>query len=215
MKKINSILKTIVALAIVLVMAQGCVPAGGTPTPTPNGFNINISTTFLVNSPLNNQQSKTLVIDGDSILFFTSVGNRALGAVEHDIEITPLTIASNYEYLTYSYLDATSLHSPIPILAGVTINNTIEPHQLWNNFGNSYQNRMYSIGGSAFLGIYVFLDLPLDQESYVVFRKLKPAGYQYYWVKVKYSTINLLGSLAYKLDIINCRYQMNSIVTGQ
>ena len=33
MGKINSIFKTIVAVAIVLVMAQGCVPAGGNPTP--------------------------------------------------------------------------------------------------------------------------------------------------------------------------------------
>ena len=33
MKKINSILKTIVAVAIVFVMTQSCVPAGGNQTP--------------------------------------------------------------------------------------------------------------------------------------------------------------------------------------
>ncbi|MBK8353649.1 MAG: hypothetical protein IPL21_18925 [Saprospirales bacterium] len=69
MKKINSIFKTIVVVAIVLVIAQGCVPAGGN-TPTSGTFNVGIDDEyFLYTEPHINFSTKILEIDGDSICF--------------------------------------------------------------------------------------------------------------------------------------------------
>ena len=100
MKKIKTIFETMLFAAVVLVMAQGCIPTtpvGGNPTPT-NRFDINISSVAgLIQQ--SNSQMKMLYIDGDSILFLTSFSVGLFGGFTHQINIQVYS-DNAYEYIS-------------------------------------------------------------------------------------------------------------------
>ena len=51
-----------------------------------------------------------------------------------------------------------------------------------------------------------------NTDQYIVFRKLKGAQYQYYWLKVRN---NEQPGGSNTIQILNGKYQLNSITTGQ
>lgn len=107
MKKITTTFKTIGLIAVVLVMTQGCIPTtptGGNPTPS-NTFDVNISSNTSA-SFIGNTQSKMLYIDGDSLLYSTSVVIGLFGGATHEFRIKPMS-SGTYEYLAntqYTYM---------------------------------------------------------------------------------------------------------------
>ncbi len=200
MGKINSIFKTIVAVAIVLIMAQGCVPVGGN-TPTSGTFNVGILSKAGI-SQATNVQNKILVLDGDSILFSTDFTVSTGSGFSHNIFIKPLS-NNVYEHIAYSGL----------FLPNTTINST-DTTKHWLQFANG--NGSYLLSGTSVLYKFdLFTDyLPFNADRYIVFRKQKQNGYLYFWLKVRY-TDDLNLHLSYTLNVLNGKYQMNSIVTGQ
>ncbi len=183
MKKINSILKTIVLVAIVLVLAQGCVPAGGNPTPTPNGFNITISSSFGFFA--NENQSKKLIIDGDTILFSTQ-------AVHNAGSFHRFTTHLN-NYTGFQYIKETRPSSIFGVFrdnsmafdSNTVINNNMDTSYHWTNVGTDD----ISFGGATMLtmGQHILIDMPFNSNKFVVFRKQKGTQYQYYWIRIRYT----------------------------
>lgn len=210
MKQITTTYKTICLSAIVLLLAQGCIPTvpGGNPTPL-NGFDINISSNTST-SAIGNSQTKTLYINGDSLVFSTSVIVGLLGGASHNFIVKPMS-SDVYEYM------ANTQYSPYatPIAANIHINqNDLDTINKWVSI-NETNNEVYFGEGTILWPLNILQDvMPVNSERYVVFRKLKSTGYQYYWIKMKY-TDELNLHLKYTLSILNGKYQMNSIVTGQ
>ena len=248
MKKSIQFLKTIVAVAIVLVMAQGCVPAGGT-TPTSGTFNIGINDNGRGNfSNTSNQydviRSKIILIDGDSIGFVMRYGYDGNGGYAASENISIFTKSSTGN--TYEFLSVKNHQVWAPLATGVTISNNVDTMYEWNsNLTNpfyyplitNYERFDNNFGFTAWEfqlnDFYLttslsnindnaanFFDYIIDGENYFVFRRLKPNGYQYYWVKIiSWSPVTM--ALLYGsgngtfFRIENGKYQMNSIVTGQ
>lgn len=221
MKKITIILKTMFLTVVVLVMVQSCIPTtpvGGNPTLI-NGFDINISSTVNALDQFNyNSQTDTLIIDGDSIEFSTAyTSSSSFGGLSQYINIIPVSNVDAYEYVTNAEdvtLPGYQFYFAHVFSSGVTINNTLDSTKQWKSVKNSYPYKLGINGGTIFPSVYQLMSLPIDVDQYLVFRKFKLTGYQYYWVKIRY-TDNLNLHLTYTLSVINGRYQMNSIITGQ
>ena len=240
MKKINSIFKTIVVVAIVLVMAQGCVPAGGN-TPTSGTFNVGIDDHNIWNGPnFTDKITKIVVVDGDSLLFCI----RRIGswAREQNFAIYTKSSTGNiYEFLSTKNNSPYVEYYPFtPLNQGVTIPSAIDTTLYqWNadvqfnpyyydNIGNTEYDNHFGITGASVSG-FTALEYCHNNgngtfdcrwlkagTNYFVFRRLKPTGYQYYWVKLINSVglASVYGTGMY-FRIENGKYQMNSIITGQ
>ena len=205
MKKIKTIFETMLFAAVVLVMAQGCIPTtpvGGNPTPT-NRFDINISSVAgLIQQ--SNSQMKMLYIDGDSILFLTSFSVGLFGGFTHQINIQVYS-DNAYEYISNKGF----------ISANIQIDSSDTTNQ-WTLFAygsSSYQLVRVTITYSFDL---FKNDLPYNTDRYIIFRKFKTSGYMYYWVKIRYTdNVNILQYHDYTISVASGKYQMNSIITGQ
>ena len=68
------------------------------------------------------------------------------------------------------------------------------------------------LGRSYIQGYPTFnTNIPFNTDKYIVLKKPKLAGNQYYWIKFRRTGV--LGNET--MEAINGKYQMNSIVTGQ
>lgn len=215
MRKITTIKKLFLA-TIVLVMAQSCIPTaptGENPTPS-NTFDVNISSNTSA-SFIGNTQSKMLYIDGDSLLYSTSVVIGLFGGATHEFRIKPMS-SGTYEYLAntqYAYYA-----TPVDVNVHIGQNNLDSINKWINPIATNNPAANYEIYfGASTIGFPLNIlgnTLPFDTDKYIVFRKSKNNLYQYYWVRIRY-TDELNLHLKYTLSVLNGKYQMNSIITGQ
>jgi hypothetical protein len=225
MKKINSILKTIVAVIIVLVMAQGCVPnpVGGNPPATTGDFNVNLllGDAYVLESVVND----TIInIDNDSIAFrgFTRL---VIGGNKLKWEIYFKNTSNN----TYQFLmkngDVAVLQPNINIPADLDTSyswlapyaimdaNPIEPAFERQDF-DKYIEKTNTYSDPMLLGGLGGRWLNGDPYGYIVCRKIVGSQLQYYWIKVGATSFRSFY-YSYSSAFYNGKFQMNSIITGQ
>lgn len=207
-------LSIVAVVAFISIFTTGCIPPNGTVTPT-NTFNVGLQSSreqFTL-------QDTTLLIDGDSIHFYINNFNF------FDI-VDYLIIGTNsnaYEYIniqSYSYetnthqIDTTTLITDVNALnGGILINNAYNTHT-WTPF--VFTNNQYICLSILFRSDdknpSLVNGLIKNKDQYIVFRKLKGSQYQYYWLRVRNNENN--GSTN-TIQIMNGRYQLNNITTGQ
>jgi hypothetical protein len=215
MKKIKTIFETMLFAAVVLVMAQGCIPTtpvGGNPTPT-NTFGVYFSDEGVTTS-INKYK---LIVTGDDSIYFTFDFYNYFGTTSESLNIYfQSSTGSITEYLTDTTLAA------IPTIpSGILVNNnmdnryynwvstpTISLAAPYSNF-----NQKFYAFGSAPWAVGPFLKMPVLQDRYFVFRRLKGTNYNYYWIKVNATLGNGPGNFV--ITFSNGRCQMDSIITGQ
>lgn len=228
--------KIILALTTVLlltVLISGCVPlptGGGTPSPT-NTFNVNIDNKDVKAYP-DNPKFKTILIDGDTLLFaifhtFTPIvfsqeerEHISIGFKSSTGNTYELYNLINYpEYTSsrglYHTLGAgvtvsdipDSLHEWIPFVAQQYYATSFDKEILFSQNTGNVMSFDYKPAWEGAQGAF-------NQDRFIVFRKLKGTNYQYYWVRIKIIYKNILVGLPTTF-IYNGKYQMNSITTGQ
>lgn len=214
MKKITTIFKTMLLAVVVFVMAQSCIPTGVN-TPTSGTFNVGINDFGL--SQTGNISSKIVVVDGDSLGF----------VLRWNPYVTLCEILSvNYKSSSNSIYEFLSLKNGSELISlplGKSISSVLDSNYQWNPAGTQmpqflipgYERFDKTFGLSGCLplvGPYIESGF-FTGDNYLVFRKLKPTGYLYYWIKVSHLQIYILSNG--NLNVLNGKYQMNSIVTGQ
>lgn len=215
MRQINIFLKTISFSMVVLLLAQGCIPTvpGGNPTPATNGFNVGLNYYYpLTNTP----QYKVIKVDDDSLLFAIFKG----GYTYISIGFKSST-GNQYEFYAGTHADSNSLHT---LPAGVTVNATPDAGHTWQAFqpqawfDTPFNSELLLSEETSVDFATVWKDIP-NANRYIVFRRLKGSGYQYYWVKVgaTFTGVPMFVGLQMTASthVFNGRYQINSIVTGQ
>ncbi len=212
MKKISTIFKTMFLTVVVLVLAQGCIPTtptGGNPTPT-GTFEVNISDdSILQQTILDSSQHrivKKIFVDNDSIEFTFVTEFNGYNTNNEKLYNEFFLIESDYNAIyNYSFLvnisNGSSSSSDLSALvAGVSIPSAI-------NNASYYWQSSGSWLAVPQMGIPVFTSVSTTEDKYLVFRKQKGTSYLYFWIKVKYDSNGL--------NVLNGKYQMNSIITGQ
>ena len=215
MKKIKTIFETMLFTAVVLVMAQGCIPTtpvGGNPTPT-NTFGVYFSDEGVTTS----LSKYKLVVTGDDSIYFTfNYGSSGWLATEELNIYFQSSSGSVTEYLTDTTL------ANIPTLKnGILVNNNMDnTYYTWvstsmvslaSPYSNFNQN-FHTLGTPPW-SVSPFLRMPVLQDRYFVFRRLKGTNYNYYWIKVNATLGNGPGNFV--ITFSNGRCQMDSIITGQ
>ena len=200
MKKITTLFKTMLLAVVVLVMAQGCIPTtpvGGNPTIT-GTFEVNISDgSILQQTILDSSQhriTKKIFVDNDSIEFTFVIESNGYNTNNERLYSESFLIETDYNAIhNYGFLVGLSNGgSSIPS----TINNA---SYYWQSSGSWL--------AAPQIGIPIFTSVSTMQDKYLVFRKQKGTSYLYFWVKLKYDSNGL--------NILNGKYQMDSIITGQ
>lgn len=223
-KILSKTTKIILALATVVLLSlfvTSCIPntPSGNPTPS-NTFNVNLAT------EVGGTVDTIIVVDGDSLSFqfFTSLSNE-----DFTRNLIISTNHSNFEILNtkeYPYNLNTSQYdnTQTPVNSN-TINGGVLINDVYT--ANTWTPFFYVIQGFAkpYISIST-LDITLsgwglpsgytygmkkDIDQYIVLRKLKGTQHQYYWIKIRQD--NSGASLGFK--VLNGKYQMNSITTGQ
>lgn len=234
MKKITTSFKIMLLAVIVLVMVQSCIPNNSQPVnPTLTGtFNVDINSLgdsiYVIDSLNINRygENKILWIDNDSLLFYVGYeqypGFSTLGFF-----IGSKSISGNtYEYLNYNTLNASEI-TYLPLGVSVT---HLDTSAHWYPFlsitynpinYNQFDRTISSFEGTI-VGFPITLRIPFNEDRYFVFRKQKSNHYQYYWVKanISYDSTKFAGNGirlngGYSLNILNGKYQMDSIIIGQ
>jgi hypothetical protein len=205
----------------------GCVPTPGGGGTTPSGtFNVGL---FLTNSQEymaywdNNSfiNSKKITIDGDTIefgLFGSSWGALSISVMTYSYDIK----VPNNNYEIYVEKDSLGNITKRTFPALKTINNNSSSTN-WNNLYATINSEVLTqeIG---FVGMGIALNDVnlLYNEGYCIIRKkIDSNNYKYFWIKLRqqsrYDVIPNMysqGPKFFRLDILNGKYQMNSITTG-
>ena len=189
----------------------GCIPTG---VPPANTFNVNIQSEreqFI-------EFDTSIMIDGDSIRFYINNFN-----FFEIIDYLYISSKSNqFEYLnvktyfhntnTYQFDSTTLLTDVNAVNSGVFIDNSYSAHS-WVPF--IFTNNQYICASILYRTTDASPDLKnglfKNTDQYIVFRKLKGAQYQYYWLKVRN---NEQPGGSNTIQILNGKYQLNSITTG-
>ena len=212
------------AITVVLLslLATSCIPTtpGGNPTPT-NTFNIGATYRADVsnlNPPMEGIE-KIVIVDGDTLSFKMSLN----------------TYATCWSCIALGY--ACNININDTPLAGNTLGYSILVSTYSVDFSNNYYGKLFNDGFTiddnytdsissfiipVFNNSILLLDVesspdsyrfPMNINKYIVLRKAKPAGNQYYWIKFrKEGTIPYLDET---IIAVSGKYQMNSITTGQ
>ena len=198
------------AITVVLLslLTTSCIPTtpGGNPTPG-NQFDINISdenTTSTGTTPGGDIISKKILVDDDSIEFSLKRSSAIMcGNCMETVKIVFKNTTTNYESLVLNNTDST--YNITTVAAGVTIPNGLDSTYHWVILNSN----VYTRNASTIVLTPKFSDLSNygTDDRYLIFRKLKGANYQYYWIKLKYPNY-------YFLHVLNGKYQLNSITTG-
>ena len=212
MKKITTPFKTMLLAVVVLVMAQGCIPTtpvGGNPTIT-GTFEVNISDgSILQQTILDSSQhriTKKIFVDNDSIEFTFVIESNGYNTNNERLYSESFLIETDYNAIyNYGFLvglsnGGSSSDDLSALVAGISIPSTI------NNASYYWQNSGSWLAAPQ-IGIPIFTGVSTMQDKYLVFRKQKGTSYLYFWVKLKYDSNGL--------NILNGKYQMDSIITGQ
>ena len=217
MKTTKTIFSVITA-ALLSLFAASCTPTTPAINPTPiNSSNIDASYHLDLQSNPTIGLRKTIFLDGDSLSFTMGVGSYATSwygfALDYycDINIPFQSDTSEYRLLGSSTSFDLSYATFGALLdSGVTIN-------------DNYTDTLYSFAeypGHTFLvqknyqqqSVYDQFRFPLNTSKYIVLRKTKPSGNQYYWIKFRREGNYLLDET---ITAVSGKYQMNSITTGQ
>lgn len=210
-------------LAVVLVsLLTSCLPIGVT---NPDGtFNVGIS--VVMQQPLgfgNTCKSayKNMIIDGDTISISLEVCSPQ---ADNPIYVDNINIQLP-KHLTMSYWADTdpstgSICSQKPLLlpSGIEISTlSTTGFAGWVDFGEN-TNTGYFVHCSSLHEDETGSPSPaviFNADRYIVLRKLKPSGYLYYWIKVRFDDANNTFRTGTKLSILNGKIKMNNLVTGQ
>lgn len=211
---------TIVLLSL---FATSCIPTTPSGNPTPvNQFNIGASYHLDLQTSPQTGQPKTVFVDGDSLTFTVGLGFYATtwSSVAMDyscsIYINGIPLQSNtsgYSILANTYnIDLSSSCFASLFDAGATIDdnytdslNTFLTPAINNNFLLVQKNYVQQ-------GTLDQFKFPLNTDKYIVLRKIKPLGNQYYWIKFRREGSYYLNE---NITAVSGKYQMNSITTGQ
>jgi len=235
-KILSKTTKIIFALATVLLLsllATSCIPntPDGNPTPT-NTFEVNINRDAVSIGRTVPDTSKILVIDGDSITF------RLFPYSYYGVSVY-LIITTNSPYFellnvkqdgfnyytnaydtTHYYADASDVNT---LDSGIVVNDSYNTHA-WLPFvfnaGRYYTplfSKLFQFNADGYQ--YLIQGMPRNRNQYIILRKLKGTQYQYYWVRVRNDDSTPLlvtgDNLIINIKVLNGKYQMNSITTGQ
>ena len=218
MKKVQSIFKTIGLIAVVLLVAQGCIPTvpGGNPTPASGTFDIGLNDG---NATYDHPNYKVVKVDDDSLLFvfFTTTG---WGTRRHITIGYKSSTGNQYEFYAGTQADSNSLNT---LPRGVTVNGIPDAGHVWQPFTQQvwyttrFDKEILLDEENSIDFVWYWKDIP-NMERYIVFRRLRGAVYEYYWVwtgamfttAFPYNSPMTLGTF-----LFNGKYQMNSITTGQ
>ena len=217
MKKPKKFLKHYIVAIVVLVITQGCTPSTPLLNPiTTNTFDVNL---ILPQNDLTYMDT-SLVVDGDTLSF--DIHPVSLFVITYYLLIS--THSSNFEILnvkkyfynnywnvydsTHSQLDVNTLS------AGITIDNnyTTNPWQSFAPFNNT--NASLSILHEDSDGFSAVTNgLRINTDEFFVLRKLIGTKYQYYWIRARVD--GDYNTSKYSPKILDGKYQLNSIITGQ
>jgi hypothetical protein len=157
-----------------------------------------------------NDDSATLMIDGDTILIWTYC--YPSWGIIHGLIVEPNNW-QDFEYLTNNISMPTNFYYTEALTEGISISNTVSADQQWKKPYSNGPNKIQLFTGNDWpLSVPVF-DLPQNADSYIVFRRIKAAGYQYYWIKLRYEYDAVMKK--YILSAIDGKYKMDNIITGQ
>ena len=221
MKKI----KTIFLVTIVFAMVQSCIPNDPVVNPvlTSGTFNVNINS--LRDSVGYNLygEKKILWIDDDSIGFQINQSfNPGFSILSFTIG-TKSSAGNSYEFYNNTLDDSVQMSY---LSAGINVTHLdtvkwipsfVVPNGLpTTQFTFDGFDRVRQIYEGTILTIPVMLHMPENTNKYFVFRKQKGSSYMYYWVKanVSYNAAET-KNYGYTVNILDGKYQMDSIITGQ
>lgn len=223
MKNMN-LFKVAFAIFLTSILAVGCIPIDNNPPiPTDAGTAFNVNVQHLTDNVL--PDSMDVVIDGDTISFiifevhfFTISTFLVITTHAQDYEI----LTSNkywYNYSTNQY-DSTSIVPPTNEIntfkAGILVDSNYTANT-WKPFV-PVENNLFGMAAFLFQTTEVSPDLynglQHNTDEYIVLRKPKNSGYQYYWIRAR-AEGNYTNPLAFTIKILNGKYKMNAITTGQ
>lgn len=181
------------------------------PSIIPDGhFQVNISSTSGIGKTYNGM-SKTILINGDSIEFAT-VFSENLGHDDHWIKIIPSGDA-NYQYLTSADTTPWSYKFSAHYPTNVSTDSLPGSNRAWRDVINdTYGSELMVFGSTIWSDPRVFSDMPENEDRFVIFRKQSGSNYVYFWLRFRYT--NFLY-MQFTLTVLDGKYQMNSIITGQ
>lgn len=227
MQKNSFLVKTTSILILVLIIGYGCVPTGGNPVPVTT-FNVDINSNVDIrspNTPLGNGDSNILIIDNDSLIFrIVYEYGSGYGTIIFGISYNSSN-GSNFEYLTNNL--ASVQMEDLPYGTNLV---RLDSGHYWKpavdfGTGNGFERAMFRAELNTLT--HPTLNLPLDTDRYFVFRKQKASSYQYYWLRARLRYDSVLvdsvlqhnGNIfdinnGYVVDILNGKFQMDSIITG-
>lgn len=224
--KTSKIIAYVLGILLLNVFITGCVPlptGGGTPSPT-NLFTVDLSMTgkypTLGTEDLDTLTSKSIYIDGDTIDFFIDKYYGTTPGMAH----SEFRAYINFPNHQYEYL----LNNDSPYYTSISYNtiisNTNTPANTEWRFaiGTPGLGWIYEIptglgyaSGGMSMNLINIEGLPLNEYRYWVFRKPKNGSYLYFWVKVIGIPDNMVAPNIVTIKIVNGRYQMDNIITGQ
>lgn len=112
--------------------------------------------------------------------------------------------------------DVNTLDSGIVINDDYILNQWIPFTNFDNHYYSSY-SKLYQFNFDGYQ--YLIQGMPRNKTQYIVLRKLKGMQYQYYWIKVRNTDSALSVVTGYdckiNIQILNGKYQLNNITTGQ
>jgi hypothetical protein len=214
--------KIIMFVLLWSVFITSCIPIGGNDNPTPTGTAFSVMLAHNTSSILPNDT--TLIMDGDTIRFtifevdfFTISTFVVFSTNNNNFEI----LTANrywYNYRTNTY-DSTSINPPFNEIdafkGGLLIDNNYNANT-WRAFVKN--DSVYVAGVFCFQNTQkspdLYNGLHHNTDEYIVLRKPKDASYQYYWIRVRTEGI-YTDPHAFTVKVLNGKYKLNSITTGQ
>ena len=214
-------MKTIQSLILTLLVAFGaisCIPTGVNPSTTGTPFAINMQ----ADRESFTQLDTTILIDGDSLKFYVQCFN----FFDNTDYLIIGTTSTAYEYLNvknyYHHINTNELNTTDTSML-ITDVNAVDGNTLINNSYSAHPWQPFVLNNNQYIGLSILYRTSLtdtmyvnglfkNKDQYIVFRKLKGTQYQYYWIKVRN---NEVAGLTNTIQILNGKYQLNSITTGQ
>lgn len=223
-------------ISLVSVFTISCTPeTQNQPLPT-NTFDVNLS---VPSNYTYTDTAKTIFMDGDSIRFVLLsnptfiIENLLLISVNVPnyeilkVKTYPFNLLTHAIDSTYFTRDMNSINS------GVLINDSYTANT-WDTLFYFNPSATVSFGSYDLSGKYATsplvslhsdvdgipwykYEMPENTDQYIVFRKRINSQYQYYWLRTRNETVYSSDSMnvTRTIKVLNGKYQMNSITTGQ
>lgn len=226
--KTTKIIVALVSIVVLSLFATSCIPTipGGNPTPI-NTFDVNIN----IDAGVQSAVIKTLVIDNDSLTFglgsYFDYGPITYFAVKTNspnfemlnVKQDGFNLYENAYDTTHYYADPSDVNT---LDSGIIINDSYNtnpwiPFLFSGTYYATYYSKLFQFNYDGYQ--YLTQGMPRNKNQYIVLRKLKGTQYQYYWIRVRNDDSAPLvitgGDCRINTKILNGKYQLNSITTGQ